>query len=109
MLPNRRDVYHLWRVGRPNHIVWESLEYEGVTRQASEIPKWNSKDESLQENMHTPKWVQDGSTTVLEKLEEVNLSDDPSVQKLISISVYLTIEEKKELVTLLKEFKDIFA
>lgn len=43
----------------------------------------------------------------MEKLEEVNLSDDPSLRKMVSISIYLIVEENKKLVNLL--VKDFFA
>ncbi|RXH78753.1 hypothetical protein DVH24_002271 [Malus domestica] len=51
--------------------------------------------------MPAPKYMQDRSTAMAEKLEDVSLNDDPSVQKMISMSVFLIVEEKKELVSLL--------
>ncbi|CAL9011308.1 unnamed protein product [Prunus brigantina] len=42
-------------------------------------------------------------------LETIDLSNDPSVLKPISVSVHLTGEEKEALVSLLKEFRDVFA
>ena len=99
-------------MGKPR--VWR--EYGGIEHQANEVPKEAEdmlapvgEDESLQKIMPAPKCMWDGSTAVVEKLKEVNLSDDSSVQKLISISVYLIVEEKKELVSLLKEFNDVFS
>ncbi|BFG18249.1 hypothetical protein CerSpe_045230 [Prunus speciosa] len=59
--------------------------------------------------MPAPKCMKDGSTAVAEELETIDLSEDPSVQKPIPISVHLTTEEKENLVSLLKEFKDVFA
>ena len=44
-----------------------------------------------------------------EELEVINLSDDPDVSKPISISMYLSAEERKCLVDLLHEYKDVFA
>lgn len=58
--------------------------------------------------MHVLKCLQDGFTVVAEKLEDLNLSNDHFIQKMISISVYLTVEEMNELVSILKEFKDVF-
>ncbi|CAL8136643.1 unnamed protein product [Prunus armeniaca] len=64
---------------------------------------------TFQEPMTAPKHMQDGSTAVAEQLEIVDLSDDPSIPRPISISVHLTREEKEALVSLLKEFRDVFA
>ncbi|CAL9018448.1 unnamed protein product [Prunus brigantina] len=63
----------------------------------------------FQEPMTAPKHMQDGSTAVAEQLETINLSDDPSVPKPISVSVHLTGEEREALVSLLKEFRDVFS
>ncbi|CAL8992411.1 unnamed protein product [Prunus brigantina] len=59
--------------------------------------------------MTAPKHMQDGSTAVAEQLETIDMSNDPSVPKPISVSVHLTGEEKEALVSLLKEFRDVFA
>ncbi|CAL9021475.1 unnamed protein product, partial [Prunus brigantina] len=59
--------------------------------------------------MTEPKHMQDGSTAVAEQLETIDLSNDPSVPRPISVSVHLTREEKEALVSLLKEFRDVFA
>ncbi|KAL6191678.1 hypothetical protein ACLB2K_038068 [Fragaria x ananassa] len=40
---------------------------------------------------------------------EVNLSDDPTMQKNVSISSHLTYEERSCLISLLEEYKDVFA
>ena len=44
-----------------------------------------------------------------EELEEVNLGSDSQEPRPISISASLTETEKSELISLLKEFKDVFA
>ncbi|CAL2239733.1 unnamed protein product [Prunus armeniaca] len=64
---------------------------------------------AFQEPMTAPKHMQDGSTAVAEQLETIDLSNDPSVPRPISVSVHLTWEEKEALVSLLKEFRDMFA
>ncbi|CAL8087795.1 unnamed protein product [Prunus armeniaca] len=64
---------------------------------------------AFQEPMIAPKHMQDGSMAVAEQLETINLSDDPLVQRPISISVHLAKEEMEILVALLKEFRDVFA
>ena len=47
--------------------------------------------------------------TAKEELEVINLSDDPDVSKPISISMSLSTEERKCLIDLLHEYKDVFA
>lgn len=64
---------------------------------------------TLQGVMPAPKCMQDGSTAAAEPLEKVDLSNDPSTSKLISISANLTSEEKEDLLKILKEFQDVFA
>ena len=44
-----------------------------------------------------------------EELEVINLSDDPDVSKPISISMSLSAKERKCLIDLLHEYKDVFA
>ncbi|CAL8089880.1 unnamed protein product [Prunus armeniaca] len=64
---------------------------------------------AFQEPMTAPRHMQDGSMAVAEQLETIKLSDDPSAQKPISISIHLTSEEKGALASLLREFRDVFA
>ncbi|CAL8112478.1 unnamed protein product [Prunus armeniaca] len=64
---------------------------------------------AFQEPMTAPRHMQDGSTAVAEQMETINLSDDPYVQRPISICVHLTSEERGALISLLKEFRDVFA
>ena len=48
--------------------------------------------------------------TAKEELEVINLSDDPDVSsKPISINMSLSAEERKCLIDLLHEYKDVFA
>ena len=47
--------------------------------------------------------------TAKEELEVINLSDDPDVNKPISISTSLSAEERKCLIDLLHDYKDMFA
>ncbi|KAL6125282.1 hypothetical protein ACLB2K_073341 [Fragaria x ananassa] len=63
---------------------------------------------AIQETLSAPKYMQDGSTAVAEELETIILSNDPAIQKPILISSNLSIEERKHLVELLKEFNDVF-
>ncbi|CAL8175199.1 unnamed protein product [Prunus armeniaca] len=64
---------------------------------------------AFQEPMAAPRHMQDGSAAVAEQLETIDLSEDPSAPRPISISVHLTSEERAALVSLLKEFRDVFA
>ena len=47
--------------------------------------------------------------TAKEELEVINLSDNPNVNKPILISMSLSTEERKCLIDLLHEYKDVFA
>ncbi|KAK9901410.1 hypothetical protein M0R45_002151 [Rubus argutus] len=64
---------------------------------------------TLQEALPAPKCMQDESIAIAEEMETVNLSDDPVIQKHVLISKHLTPEERNHLISLLKEFKDVFA
>ncbi|CAL2231673.1 unnamed protein product [Prunus armeniaca] len=64
---------------------------------------------AFQEPMAAPRHMQDGSSAVAEQLETIDLSEDPSAPRPISISVHLTNEERAALISLLKEFRDVFA
>ena len=44
-----------------------------------------------------------------EELKVINLSNDPDVNKPISISMSLSAEERKCLIDLLHEYKDVFS
>jgi hypothetical protein len=44
-----------------------------------------------------------------EELEVINLSNDPSVQRPVSISASLSALKRIQLVALLKEYQDVFA
>ena len=63
----------------------------------------------FREPMTAPRHMQDGSPAVAEPLETIDLSEDPFAPRPISISVHLTCEEKVALISLLKEFRDVFA
>ena len=49
----------------------------------------------------------DVQVTTKERFEEINLGSNPQEPKHISISSKLSKEEKSELISLLKEFKDV--
>ena len=53
--------------------------------------------------------VADPKISAKEELEVINLSFDPNVYKLVSISASLSVEERMHLVKLLKEYQDVFA
>lgn len=62
---------------------------------------------AVQNVMPAPKCMQDGSTPITEPLDKVDLSDDPSTPRLISVSTNLAPQEKEILLTILKEFRDV--
>ena len=51
----------------------------------------------------------DPKISAKEELEVIDLSSDPSVQKPVSISAFLSTSERTQLVALLKEYQDVFA
>jgi hypothetical protein len=51
----------------------------------------------------------DPKISAKEELEVIDLSSDPNVHKLVSISASLSIEERMHLVELLKKYQDVFA
>jgi hypothetical protein len=53
--------------------------------------------------------VVDPKISVKEELEVINLSSDPNVDRPVSISASLSVEERMHLVELLKEYQDVFA
>ena len=53
--------------------------------------------------------MQDGTSSVNEPLEEVELSSNPNIKKPVSISSRLTADKKQRLTSLLKEYQDVFA
>ena len=44
-----------------------------------------------------------------EELKVINLNSDPNIQRSVSISASLSVEERTHLIELLKEYQDIFA
>ncbi|KAL6178882.1 hypothetical protein ACLB2K_050399 [Fragaria x ananassa] len=96
----------------PDRDSWKGLILRGVMENecanAEGIPVTPNPN-ALQETFPAHKYMQDGSTTVAEKLETINMSNDPATQKLILISNNLSTEERKHLVELLKEFRNVFA
>uniref|UniRef100_A0A2N9I5B2 Integrase catalytic domain-containing protein n=1 Tax=Fagus sylvatica TaxID=28930 RepID=A0A2N9I5B2_FAGSY len=51
----------------------------------------------------------DSKISAEEELEVINLSSDPNVNRPVSISASLSVEERMYLVELLKEYQDVFA
>lgn len=81
-------AYRLWRSRGLDHQTWavpESGE-ENESCSCSEEVSSNSIPSEVQPNL-APKRMQDGAGSVVEPLEEVDLSDDPNVKKPISISM----------------------
>jgi hypothetical protein len=51
----------------------------------------------------------DPKISAKEKLEVINLNSDPNIQRSVSISASLSVEERTHLIELLKEYQDVFA
>jgi hypothetical protein len=71
---------------------------EAMVEQAESTAMKEKKSTTAEPNM-----------TAKEELEVINLSADPNVSKPISISMSLSIEERKCLIDLLHKYKDVFA
>ena len=75
----------------------------------------NSGEEAMVDQTESTIMRKEKSTTVepnmtsKEKLEVINLSNDPNISKPISISKSLSAKERKCLIDLLHEYKDVFA
>ena len=75
----------------------------------------NSEEEDMVDQTESTTMRKEKSTTAepnmtsKEELEVINLSDDPNVSKPISISKSLSAKERKCLIDLLHEYKDVFA
>uniref|UniRef100_A0A2N9GAK8 Integrase catalytic domain-containing protein n=1 Tax=Fagus sylvatica TaxID=28930 RepID=A0A2N9GAK8_FAGSY len=76
-----------------------SIVYEGVVVDQAESTTVKEEKSTIAEPKMTAK----------EELEVINLSDDLDVSKPISISMSLSAEERKCLIDLLHEYKDVFA
>jgi ribonuclease HI len=88
---------------------------EGSTVDHSRSTVMNSKEEdAVDQTEPTARKRKESTTAELnltskEELEVINLSDDPNVSKPISISKSLSAKERKCLIDLLHEYKDVFA
>ena len=56
-----------------------------------------------------PKYINDVVKNVQEELVEIDLNDGEGEEKLVKISNSLSEEERRKLITLLREFKYVFA
>ena len=56
-----------------------------------------------------PGYINDVVKNVQEELVEIDLNDGEGEEKLVKISNSLSEEERRKLITLLREFKDVFA
>ena len=50
----------------------------------------------------------DPKISAKEELEVINLSSDPNVHKPVSINASLSVEERMNLIELLREYQDVF-
>jgi hypothetical protein len=88
---------------------------KGSTVDHSQSTVMNSEEEDAVDQTESTARKRKESTTAepnltsKEELEVINLSDDPNVSKPISISKSLSAKERKCLIDLLHEYKDVFA
>uniref|UniRef100_A0A2N9I5K1 Uncharacterized protein n=1 Tax=Fagus sylvatica TaxID=28930 RepID=A0A2N9I5K1_FAGSY len=88
---------------------------EGFTVDHARSTVMNSEEEDMVDQTESTTMRKEKSITAepnmtsKEELEVINLSDDPNISKPISISKSLFAKEKKCLIDLLHEYKDVFA
>uniref|UniRef100_A0A2N9FVR8 Reverse transcriptase domain-containing protein n=1 Tax=Fagus sylvatica TaxID=28930 RepID=A0A2N9FVR8_FAGSY len=88
---------------------------EGSTVDHSQSTVTNSEEEdAVDQTESTARRMKESTTaepnlTSKEELEVINLSDNPDITKPISISKSLSAKERKCLIDLLHEYKDVFA
>lgn len=102
-LPGGRVVYRIWWCRGPNRDMWEGPGSREKHELCAQLEKasidWPTRHESP---LPAPKYVQDGIQSAVQEPNEANLKDEPSFQRLISISMRLSTEVKEQLVDLLK-------
>ena len=84
----------------------DQAESTAETQNSEEVAVDQTESTAVKEEKST---TAEPKMTAKEELEIINLSDDPDVNKPISISVSLSIEERKCMIDLLHEYKDMFA
>uniref|UniRef100_A0A2N9J549 Reverse transcriptase domain-containing protein n=1 Tax=Fagus sylvatica TaxID=28930 RepID=A0A2N9J549_FAGSY len=86
---------------------WEDIKDDPEqTENSEEIVVDQAESTAVKEEKST---TVEPKMTAKEELEVINLSDDPDVSKPISISMSLSAKERKCLIDLLHEYKDVFA
>uniref|UniRef100_A0A2N9FE10 Uncharacterized protein n=1 Tax=Fagus sylvatica TaxID=28930 RepID=A0A2N9FE10_FAGSY len=78
---------------------------EQKKKRKAEASTSKSQPQCMQQN----RLQQTSKISAEEELEVINLSSDPDVNRPVSISASLSVEERMHLVELLKEYQDVFA
>jgi hypothetical protein len=86
--------------------VVDQAESTAETQNSEEVAIDQTESTAVKEENST---TAEPKMTAKEELEVINLSDDLDVNKPISISMSLSIEERKCMIDLLHEYKDVFA
>jgi hypothetical protein len=86
--------------------VVDQAESTAETQNSEEVAIDQTESTAVKEEKST---TAEPKMTAKEELEVINLSDDLDVNKPISISMSLSIEERKCMIDLLHEYKDVFA
>uniref|UniRef100_A0A2N9I4R3 Integrase catalytic domain-containing protein n=2 Tax=Pentapetalae TaxID=1437201 RepID=A0A2N9I4R3_FAGSY len=100
-LPLTSPSLILWKHHSPNQSELHSLVDE---EDSSEMAGATGKSAVTEETI-----AADPRISAKEELEVIDLSSDPSIQRLVSISASLSASKRAQLVALLKEYQDIFA
>ena len=84
----------------------DQAESTAETQNSEEVAVDQTESTAVKEEKST---TAEPKMTAKEELEIINLSDNPDVSKPISISMSLSAKERKCLIDLLHEYKDVFA
>uniref|UniRef100_A0A2N9IKE7 Retrotransposon gag domain-containing protein n=1 Tax=Fagus sylvatica TaxID=28930 RepID=A0A2N9IKE7_FAGSY len=85
---------------------WEDIKDVPETGNSEEVVMNQAKSTAMRTEKST---TVEPKMTAKEELEVINLSDNPDVSKPVSISMSLSAEERKCLIDLLHEYKNVFA
>ena len=103
-LPDGHIIYLLWRYAGANCPQQEAPEPKEGILQPSCLTVNEANGPEFADATTGEFVAADPKISAKEELEVINLSSDPNVHKPVSISASLSVEERKHLVELLKEY-----
>ena len=114
-LPDGRLGYHLWRYAGPSCLKQKGLGLNEARTTPTYRFTLETETPTIEENLPSslaelfeePPTIANFSPDM--ELETINLDDDPNVQRPTSVNAALPPLEKAQLISLLKEYIDVFA